>query len=251
MAADHGATSPDTAAEQSPLDVVLLGPVGAGKGTQARRIAAAYHVPHIASGELLRAHRQRDTPLGRQAKSYMERGALVPDELVITMILERMHEPDAQHGVLLDGFPRTLAQAEALDAELAKAGRALQLALYLEVPLDVLVDRAANRWTCRSCQATYDYRTNPPRRAGICDIDGGELFQRDDDRLDVVTERIKIYIRDTVPVVDYYRQRGILRQVDGTRDIETVAAEIARELAGVAPASKRRAQTQPATGGLC
>jgi adenylate kinase len=176
----------------------------------------------------------------------------VPDDLVISMIVERMREADANHGVLLDGFPRTLAQAEALDAELAKAGRALQLALYLEVPLDVLVDRAANRWTCRTCQATYDYRTNPPRVRGICDIDGGELFQRDDDRLEVVTERIRTYLRDTVPVVDYYRARGILRQVDGTRDIETVAAAIARELAHLQPAGRRRApQTQPATGGLC
>jgi adenylate kinase len=251
LAADQGAASTPAPADQGPLDVVLLGPVGAGKGTQARRIAAAYHVPHIASGELLRAHQRRDTPLGREAQTFMERGALVPDDLVITMILERMHEPDAQHGVLLDGFPRTLAQAEALDAELAKAGRALQLALYLEVPLDVLVDRAANRWTCRSCQATYDYRTNPPRVRGICDIDGGELFQRDDDRLEVVTERIKTYLRDTVPVVDYYRQRGILRQIDGTRDIETVAAAIARELGQLQPAVRRAQQTQPATGGLC
>ena len=222
-----------------PLDVVLLGPVGAGKGTQARRIATAYGVPHIASGELLRAHRQRDDALGQAAKAYMDRGHLVPDDLVITMIVERMHQPDAQHGVLLDGFPRTLAQAEALDAELATVGRALQLALYLEVPVDVLIDRAANRWTCRTCQATYNYRVNPPRQPGICDLDGGELYQREDDRIDVVTDRIAVYVRDTVPVVDYYRQRGILRRIDGTRGIETVAAEIARELAAVVPAGRQ------------
>jgi adenylate kinase len=219
--------------------VVLLGPVGAGKGTQARRISSTYHVPHIASGELLRAQRERDTPLGHKAATYMDRGLLVPDDIVITMIVERMHEPDAHRGVLLDGFPRTLAQAEALDAELGKAGRALRLALYLEVPMDMLIDRAANRWTCRTCQTTYNYRVNPPRRVGICDIDGGELFQRDDDDINVVSERIKVYITDTVPVVNYYRSRGILRQIDGTREIETVAAEIARELASVVTTARR------------
>lgn len=222
-----------------PLDLVLLGPVGAGKGTQARRISSTYRVPHIASGDLLRAHQRRGTRLGLEAKTYMDRGALVPDELVITMILERMREPDAQRGVLLDGFPRTLAQAEALDAELTKASRTLQLALYLEVPIDVLIDRAANRWTCRVGQETYDYRVNPPRVPGICDVDGGELYQREDDKVDVVTERIKVYIADTVPVVDYYRRRGILRQLDGTRDIESVAGDIARELAPVVQAPHR------------
>ncbi len=215
------------------LDLVLLGPVGAGKGTQARRIAARYGIPHIASGDLLRQHRQQDTELGRQAKSYMERGALVPDDLVISMILERMRQKDATHGVLLDGFPRTLAQAQALDTELQDEGRALKLALYLEVPFEDLVDRAANRWTCRTCQATYNYRVNPPKVECVCDIDGGELYQRDDDAIDVVSERIKVYIQDTVPVVDYYRDRGILREVDGTKDIDTVAGEIQSELSAL------------------
>jgi adenylate kinase len=212
------------------LDLVLLGPVGAGKGTQARRISERYGVPHVASGDLLRSHRTRGTELGRQASSYMDRGALVPDELVITMILDRMRQPDASHGVLLDGFPRTLAQARALDKELEAEGRQLKLALYLQVPYDVLVERAAGRWTCRTCQTTYNYRVNPPRTAGICDIDGGELYQREDDRLEVVSERIKVYVADTVPVVDYYRQRGILREIDGTRDIESVAADIERQI---------------------
>ena len=216
-----------------PLDLVLLGPVGAGKGTQARMIARKYGIPHVASGDLLRAHRQQGTPLGRQAQVYMEEGALVPDDLVISMILDRLHQPDAAHGVLLDGFPRTLAQAQALDNELEQAGRGLRLALYLEVPFEVLVDRAANRWTCRTCQATYNYRVNPPARPGICDIDGGELYQREDDRLDIVTERIRVYIQDTVPVVEYYRERGILRELDGTLDIPAVAAEIEREIGAV------------------
>jgi adenylate kinase len=214
----------------SPLDLVLLGPVGAGKGTQARLIASKYGVPHIASGDLLRAHRSRDDELGRQARTFMDRGALVPDELVITMIVERMRQPDAHHGVLLDGFPRTLAQAQALDRELQDEGRGMTMALYLEVPVEVLVDRAAGRWTCRTCQATYNYRVKPPRQEGICDLDGGQLYQREDDRLDVVSERIRVYIQDTVPVVEYYRERGILREVDGTRDINSVAADIERQL---------------------
>ncbi len=214
----------------SHLDLVLLGPVGAGKGTQARRIATKYGVPHIASGDLLRAHRDRETELGREAKQYMDHGALVPDNLVITMIVDRMRQPDAHNGVLLDGFPRTLAQAQALDRELEEEQRTLKVALYLEVPYASLVERAAGRWTCRICQATYNYTVNPPRQKGTCDLDGGELYQRDDDRFEVVSERIKVYIQDTVPVVNYYRERGILREIDGTRDIETVASAIGQQL---------------------
>jgi adenylate kinase len=207
--------------------------VGAGKGTQARRVSTRHGIPHLASGDLLRAHRDQDTELGREARTYMDRGALVPDDVVITMIVDRMHQPDARRGVLLDGFPRTLPQARALDQELAAAGRQLKLALYLEVPFEVLVERAAGRWTCRICQTTYNYRVNPPRKPGICDLDGGELYQREDDRLEVVSERIKVYIQDTVPVVDYYREHGILRQIDGTRDIDTVAADIERQIESV------------------
>jgi adenylate kinase len=214
----------------SPLDLVLLGPVGAGKGTQARRIADKYGVPHVASGDLLRAHRVRQTALGRAAGEYMDRGELVPDELVIGMILDRMRQPDASRGVLLDGFPRTLAQARALDDELEREGRALKLALYLQVPFDVLVERAAGRWTCPVDGATYNYRANPPRVDGVCDNDGATLYQREDDRPDVVTARIKVYLEDTVPVLDYYRQRVILREIDGTGGIETVASEIERQL---------------------
>jgi adenylate kinase len=216
----------------SPLDLVLLGPVGAGKGTQARRIAKKYGVPHLASGDLLRAHRTRNTDLGQQARAFMDRGALVPDELVITMIVDRMRQSDANHGVLLDGFPRTFAQAQALDRELEEEGRALTMALYLKVPFEVLVQRAVGRWTCRICQSTYNYQVNAPKQAGICDLEGGELYQREDDRPEVVSERIKVYINDTVPVVDYYRQRGILGEIDGTRDIESVASDIARQLNG-------------------
>jgi len=154
----------------------------------------------------------------------------VPDDLVISMIIDRMRQPDASHGVLLDGFPRTVAQARALDKELEAEGRALKVAIYLEVPYDVLVERAAGRWTCRNCGATYNYRVNPPTKPGVCDVCGGELYQREDDRPDVVSERIKVYLRDTVPVLDYYRNRGILSQIDGTGDIENVASEIEEQL---------------------
>jgi adenylate kinase len=217
-------------ARPSPLDLVLLGPVGAGKGTQARRISTKYGVPHLASGDLLRAHRTRNTDLGQRATNFMDRGALVPDDLVITMIVERMRQADANHGVLLDGFPRTFTQAAALDRELEDEGRALTMALYLKVPFEVLVQRAVGRWTCRICQSTYNYQVNAPKQAGLCDLEGGELYQREDDRPEVVSERIKVYINDTVPVVDYYRQRGILGEIDGTGDIESVASEIARQL---------------------
>lgn len=209
---------------------MLLGPVGAGKGTQARRIAETHHVLHLSSGDLLRAHRERKTALGLKAMTYMDSGRLVPDELVISMIADRLQQPDASDGVLLDGFPRTVAQARALDQELEAEGRALRLALYLEVPTEVLVDRAAHRWTCRIDGATYDYRINPPRRPGVCDLDGGELYQREDDQPEVVSERIRVYMKDTLPVVDYYRERGLLRPIDGTRDIDGVAAEIQRQL---------------------
>jgi adenylate kinase len=208
----------------------LLGPVGAGKGTQARRIAEQYHVPHLSSGDLLRAHQTQKSELGVEARTYMDRGALVPDDLVIRMMVERMREPDANHGVLLDGFPRTVAQACALDDELVGEGRELNLALYLEVPTAVLVDRAAHRWTCRADGTTYDYRVNPPRQKGICDIDRGELYQRADDQPAVVTERIQVYLKQTVPVLEYYRERGILRAIDGTADIETVARAIQQQL---------------------
>lgn len=232
-AAGHGGVA--VAADN--LDLVLLGPVGSGKGTQARLIAAKYGVPHVASGDLLRQHRRAGTDLGRQAQDYMDRGDLVPDDLVISMIVERMRRPDAGHGVLLDGFPRTVAQAEALDEELSGEGRELKLAIHLNVPTAQLLARAAERWTCRDCGATYNLRTNPPERPGVCDACGGELYQREDDQPRVVAGRIEVYVRDTVPVVDYYRRRGILVEVDGTREIRDVAADVQVSIDRVRPAN--------------
>lgn len=217
----------DAKTTRKTLDVVLLGPVGAGKGTQAKLINQKLGIPHIASGDLLRAHRQSGTELGRQADSYMKTGALVPDALVINMIRERMGNEDAARGVLLDGFPRTVTQAEALETEFKKLGRSIDHVIYLAVPESVLVERLSGRWTCRTCQTTYHIRANPPKVAGVCDACGGELYQRDDDLEEVVAERIRTYVKNTIPVIGYYRERGTLREVDGTRDISAVAAEVA------------------------
>ncbi len=224
--------SADGRVDEQRLDLVLLGPAGAGKGTQARLLAARYGIPHVASGDLLRNHRQQGTPLGKKAEDYMQRGALVPDGLVVDMIVRRLREPDARRGVLLDGFPRTLPQAEALDVELAREGRSLKRAVYLKVPTEELIARTSGRLTCRNCQATYHMSSNPPRVQGVCDVCGGELYQRPDDQPDVVGERIRVYLDETLPVVAYYRERGILREIDGTRTID----EVAEAMAGVVQA---------------
>src|SRR5215211_6275542 len=166
--------------------VLLLGAPGAGKGTQARFLAETLGVPHVASGDLLREHRQRGTQLGRAAQDYMDRGDLVPDALVVDMIVDRMSQPDAVAGALLDGFPRTTAQADALEARLAGRAGAVRAAIYVDVPTEVLVERLAGRWMCRACQATFHELFNPPVRAGVCDACQGELYQRPDDKREVV-----------------------------------------------------------------
>jgi adenylate kinase len=202
--------------------VLLLGAPGAGKGTQARFLATQLGVPHIASGDLLREHRQQGTPLGRAAQSYMDRGDLVPDELVVDMIAERLDRPDAVGGALIDGFPRTLPQAHALEARLEAPVRAV----YIDVPTDVLVERLAGRWICRKCQQTFHTLFNPPATAGVCDTCGGELYQRTDDRREVVANRVAVYLRDTLPVVERYESQGVLRRIDGNQPIEQVRAAL-------------------------
>lgn len=207
--------------------VLLLGAPGAGKGTQAQYLADLLGVPSVASGDLLRQHRRLGTPLGRAAQEYMDRGDLVPDDLVVEMIMDRLSHRDAERGVLLDGFPRTVAQAEALDRSLAKRGARVRSAVYLDVPTEVLVERLAGRWSCPSCNATFHSLFNPSSTGDRCDRCGTQLQQRPDDRREVVANRVQVYLRDTVPVVSYYEARGCLRRVNGHREIGEVRDALA------------------------
>jgi len=235
--------------------VLLLGAPGAGKGTQARFLAGVLGVPHVASGDLLREHRRSGTYLGQAAQAYMDRGDLVPDALVIDMIIERLDHPDADRGVLLDGFPRTRAQAEALDERLLSLGTRVRSALYLEVPQPILVDRLADRWMCPGCQATYHVRFARPDVEGKCDVCGETLFQRADDRREVVDNRVAVYLRDTLPVIEYYTRSTTLQRVDGDQEIYAVRAELCIGLGGVVTGRRRArwhvfiAHTATAPGG--
>ncbi|GIW12468.1 MAG: adenylate kinase [Dehalococcoidia bacterium] len=202
--------------------LVLLGAPGSGKGTQASVLAKALGVPHVASGDLLRAHVAQQTELGRMAHQYMTRGELVPDDVTIAMVMERLDQPDARQGAVLDGFPRTVAQAEALDARLAERGAGVDRALLLVVPDDELVRRLAGRWLCRQCGASYHEVSNPPRQPGRCDRCGGPLFQRDDDTPTVVRKRLAVFREQTLPLLDYYRRQGKLVEVDGVGEIAQV-----------------------------
>jgi adenylate kinase len=196
-------------------NVVLLGAPGAGKGTQAERIVARFGLPHISTGDMLRAAMAKDTGMGREAKRYMESGELVPDEVVIGVVRDRLAEDDTREGFLLDGFPRTIEQAERLDALLAEAGRRLTDVVQLDVPEDELVERLAGRRLCRSCGKGYHVVFDPPRREGVCDVCGGELYQRADDNEATVRNRLSVYREQTEPLVEYYRDKGILRTAFG------------------------------------
>jgi adenylate kinase len=206
--------------------VLLLGAPGAGKGTQAHFLSETFGIPHVASGDLLREHRQRGTALGRAAQVFMDRGDLVPDNLVVDMIVERLDQPDATRGALLDGFPRTLSQAKVLEDRLRKGGSQVNRAIYVEVPTEVLVERLSGRWLCRTCQASFHEVFHPPATAGECDTCGGELYQRSDDTREVVANRVTVYLRDTLPVVQRYARQGILLRIDGNQPIEAVTAAL-------------------------
>jgi adenylate kinase len=196
-------------------NVILLGPPGAGKGTQAERILAAYSLPHISTGEMLRAAVAAGTEMGLAAQKSMEAGALVSDEVVIGVVRDRLAEADAQKGFLLDGFPRTIAQAERLDALLAGAGRAVSHVILIEVPEDELVERLAGRRMCRACDKGYHVVFDPPKQEGVCDACGAELYQRSDDNEATVRNRLRVYHEQTEPLVGYYASRGVLRTVHG------------------------------------
>jgi adenylate kinase len=208
------------------MDIVILGPPGVGKGTQATAIATEFGLAHVATGDLFRDAARRNTMMGRQAREYMDRGELVPDHLTIAMLLERLSQKDASHGALLDGFPRTLAQAEALDEALATKGRRVEKALYLTAPRATLLNRVAGRWMCKDCQAAYHEVFNPPSVAGRCDACGGPLYQRPDDRRETAERRLDVYLEQTVPVIEYYRRRGGLIEVNGDQSIEAVQREL-------------------------
>ncbi len=205
--------------------IVLLGPPGAGKGTQAALIAEGGAGAHIASGDLFRKHLGEGTELGALAKTYMDKGELVPDDVTIRMVLERMEEPDARDGYVLDGFPRTLEQAKALDEALGRE-RGITAALLIEVETEELVRRLAGRWTCRKCQAPYHEASSPPCGAASWDTCVGELYQRDDDKPEVVRARLETYERQTAPLVGYYETQGKLARVNGQQSVEQVTSDL-------------------------
>jgi adenylate kinase len=202
--------------------LILLGPPGAGKGTQAAFLAEARGLAHIATGNMFREAMRSGSEVGQQAKAYYDRGELVPDELTIRMLLERLAQPDCAGGCMLDGFPRNLEQAKALDSALAERGQAVDQVAYIRVGEEELIERLGGRWTCRRCGAVYHQQNSPPATAGRCDQCGGELYQRSDDQPETVRRRLTVYFRDTAPLVEYYRQRGKLAEVDGGQDIEAV-----------------------------
>ena len=209
---------------------LLIGPPGAGKGTQARFISESLGIPHVATGDLLREHRRRGTPLGRTARAYMDQGELVPDELVVQMVMERLARPDAARGVLLDGFPRTLSQARALDIELAERGGGVTIALLLDVPADVLVARLSGRRMCIGCQSTFHVALQQFAADGTCPHCGDRLVQRPDDIPGVVTRRIAVYQQQTAPVLDHYCARGVLRRADGSGSLDQTRARTLEQL---------------------
>lgn len=206
--------------------IVLLGPPGAGKGTQAEIISEKTSLPHISSGDIFRENLKAQTELGKLAQGYMNRGELVPDDVTIAMIRDRLMKPDTKGGALLDGFPRTPAQAEALAEMLASWGGKVDVVPYIAVPAEELVQRLGGRWTCRAEGHVYHEKYNPPKEHGRCDIDGSELYQRDDDKAETVANRIKVYFQQTAPLIEYYQKKGTLVEIDGTKPIEKVSEQM-------------------------
>jgi adenylate kinase len=206
--------------------LVLLGPPGVGKGTQAERLGEELGLPHISSGELFRENIKAGTPLGNEAQSYIDRGELVPDEVTIAMVAERLDEPDSAEGAILDGFPRTIEQAHALDQVLAKRDASVTLVPYINASTETLMQRLGGRWTCRNCQVVYHILFSPPSEPGKCDACGGELYQRPDDTPETHRKRIEVYQDQTAPLIEYYRERGLLVEINGEAEIECVYADL-------------------------
>jgi len=212
--------------------IVLLGPPGAGKGTQAQILAEKLKLVHVSSGDLFRENLKNKTELGRQAQFYVDRGELVPDDITIGMVRDRLLKEDCSNGAILDGFPRTPAQAEALTMLLVELGGRVVSVPFIYVPDEVLIERLTGRWTCRAQGHIYHQKNNPPKVAGICDLDGSELYQREDDKRETVMRRIQVYQDQTAPLIEYYRQQGLLIEVDGTIGIENVTDHLMKAIQG-------------------
>ena len=204
------------------MKIIMLGAPGAGKGTQAKKIAAKYDIPHISTGDIFRANIKNGTELGKKAKTYMDQGLLVPDERVVDLVVDRVNQEDCGKGYVLDGFPRTIPQAEALDKALSGMGQKLDYAIDVDVPDENIIRRMSGRRACVGCGATYHLEYAPTKKEGICDACGGELILRDDDKPETVKKRLDVYHEQTQPLIDYYTKAGILKTVDGTVDIEDV-----------------------------
>ena len=212
------------------MKIVMLGAPGAGKGTQAKMIAAKYQIPHISTGDIFRANIKNGTELGKKAKSYMDQGLLVPDELTVDLVIDRLAQDDCKNGYILDGFPRTIPQAEALDAALAKLGEKMDYAIDVDVPDENIVSRMSGRRACTGCGATYHIVYNPSKKGECCEVCGEKLILRDDDKPETVQKRLNVYHEHTQPLIDYYTKQSILRTVDGTQDMNDVFAEIVKIL---------------------
>ena len=204
------------------MKIIMLGAPGAGKGTQAKTIAAKYNIPHISTGDIFRANIKNGTELGKKAKTYMDQGLLVPDELVVDLIMDRFKADDCKNGYILDGFPRTIPQAEALDAALAANGEKIDYAVNVEVPDENIVNRMSGRRACVGCGATYHIVYNPTKVEGKCDTCGADLILRDDDKPETVLNRLKVYHEQTQPLIDFYTKKGVIAEVDGTKDMKDV-----------------------------
>ncbi|MDU5099016.1 MULTISPECIES: adenylate kinase [Peptoniphilus] len=212
------------------MKLVILGPPGAGKGTQAEYIVERYNIPHISTGDIFRENIKNNTELGKEAKSYMDKGLLVPDDLVIALVEDRLNKADAKEGFLLDGFPRTVAQAVSLDSILDKNNDKLTKVINISVDPEILIERAVGRRVCKTCGMTYHVKFNPPKEEGICDKDGTKLIQRDDDTEETVKTRISVYFDQTAPLIDYYRAQNLLVDIDGAKDIDKVFEDIVNGL---------------------
>ncbi|MEN6351111.1 MAG: adenylate kinase [Syntrophomonas sp.] len=215
------------------MNIVLMGPPGAGKGTQAEKIKAEYPIPHISTGDMFREAVTNQTELGKEAKKYMDAGQLVPDAVTIGIVEERLGQADCAQGFLLDGFPRTTVQAEALENALAKIGKKVEAAINIDVPNEVLIERMSGRVSCKDCKSVYNLSYNPPSQPGVCDKCGGEIIQRSDDRGETVAKRLEVYMEQTNPLLDYYAQHNVLHNLDGNRDSKLVFVDIKQILENI------------------